>query len=753
MLRRLKLAFFLLGLICNLSYSAEVPETLGGSYNRMVQSSIEKLDQIKSKVKDNKLGIYGLDRALSDISQIQNIATECLQISTDSIERIKPLMESLSNLDKNSPLGKKYNRDKSLFENQRASCQALSYETHKVNYFIQLRLHELKYVHAESDIWFLLAYPNLFNKKISINNAENILDFNVFTYEERTNFLYIALFVCLTSLFIARFFHRLEVKTTLPKWKFFYRKSRHYFPMSLLLLAEIIYMSYLTLELQHRTHIVIVMEFLLMLITAKYIIDIYLYVFLNQPKQWMDNIRRNYSLLNLIMIINLSFDFLIIDIFVKNHFTMFLIIVLNIVISPIFYFVTCKVVKACFDEQYISAARHWFVKPMRYGLYLIFGLIYLTRIIASIYGYERVVMTMDIEMVTVTALILLIQMMFYVLKQLGRYIQNDDNRISNHIRKILGVAGNGQDIFEINMLRITLQGFIVVFLILLVIPIFRLPSFYEYEYRKIIFDGFSIGYIEILPINILLALLMFSCIVLVGKYLSNSISQLPRFKYDVNIRTSITMIIQYIFFAIAFVIMMLVMGVGSAQLSVIIGAVSFGIGVGLQSLTQDVICGITIMFNRTIRISDHITILHGDEKTLSGVVNKVYLLSTMIITDDDNIVYVPNSYLARELVRNESAYSMVPNCILRFELESEVDFELAHKLVHEVCRDNPEIIGKFDEEPQLAFLKPDEHAETKIILTLSYSLKRAEDKRIVLTELKQAISNAFDKNGIAYQYL
>jgi len=361
-----------------------------------------------------------------------------------------------------------------------------------------------------------------------------------------------------------------------------------------LLLAEISYMSYLTFDFRYQTHIVLIMEFILMLITSKYIIDVYLYVFLNQPMQWMDNIAQSYSILNLVMIINLLLDFLIIDVFVKSYFTMFLMIQLNILISPVFYYATCRIVKACSDGRFISEERQWLAKSIRYSLYGLLGFIYTGRIIGAAYGYERIVMTMVIEIVSVIALILLVQMVFYLFKLFSRYIQHDNDKISKIIWSALGGVQEENDIFEINMLRITLQAFVIVFVLLLVIPIIGLPSIYEYQYKKLIFEGFYIGYIRVMPINILLAQLMFFCVVLLGKYFANSITRLPRFKHDVNIRTSVSLITQYTFFAIAVVIMLMVIGVSSNQLSFIIGATSFGIGVGLQNIVKDVICGIII---------------------------------------------------------------------------------------------------------------------------------------------------------------
>jgi len=84
------------------------------------------------------------------------------------------------------------------------------------------------------------------------------------------------------------------------------------------------------------------------------------------------------------------------------------------------------------------------------------------------------------------------------------------------------------------------------------------------------------------------------------------------------------------------------------SISLIAGALSIGIGFGLQTVVSNLIAGIILMFERTIRIGDTIEL----SDTLRGKVTDMRIRSTTIQTFDNVDIVVPNASFIQNNVIN-----------------------------------------------------------------------------------------------------
>ena len=89
-------------------------------------------------------------------------------------------------------------------------------------------------------------------------------------------------------------------------------------------------------------------------------------------------------------------------------------------------------------------------------------------------------------------------------------------------------------------------------------------------------------------------------------------------------------------------------GIDLTSISLIAGALSIGVGFGLQTVVSNLIAGIILMFERTIRIGDVIEL----NDTLRGRVTDMRIRSTTIKTFDNIDVVVPNSSFIQNNVVN-----------------------------------------------------------------------------------------------------
>ncbi|MDA3945399.1 MAG: mechanosensitive ion channel [Helicobacteraceae bacterium] len=104
----------------------------------------------------------------------------------------------------------------------------------------------------------------------------------------------------------------------------------------------------------------------------------------------------------------------------------------------------------------------------------------------------------------------------------------------------------------------------------------------------------------------------------------------------------------YLIITITFVVTIGSIGIDMTSISLIAGALSIGIGFGLQTVVSNFIAGIILMFERTIRIGDIIEL----SDTLRGKVTDMRIRSTTIKTWDNVDIVVPNSSFIQNNVIN-----------------------------------------------------------------------------------------------------
>jgi len=124
-----------------------------------------------------------------------------------------------------------------------------------------------------------------------------------------------------------------------------------------------------------------------------------------------------------------------------------------------------------------------------------------------------------------------------------------------------------------------------------------------------------------------------------SKFISELIrrSLLTRLQINRGLQEAITVFIKYVLITLSSMIILQTAGINLSSLAVIAGVVGIGIGFGLQNLASNFISGLVLLFEQTLKVGDYIEI--GE---LKGTIEKISIRSTILRTDDDVFVIVPN---------------------------------------------------------------------------------------------------------------
>lgn len=206
------------------------------------------------------------------------------------------------------------------------------------------------------------------------------------------------------------------------------------------------------------------------------------------------------------------------------------------------------------------------------------------------------------------------------------------------------------------------------------------------------FFGFQIGELTISLSSLLIALALFVFGYIVTRAIQRWIGTqyLPTTRMDTGLRNSITTVLGYIGIVLAAILAISAAGFNLSQLAIVAGALSVGIGFGLQSIVNNFVSGLILLAERPIKSGDWVVTSGGQ-----GTVRRISVRSTEIETFDGATVILPNSTLIAETVTNWTHRDTQGRVIITIGVDYGVDPELVREILleaaheHELVLDDP----------------------------------------------------------------
>lgn len=162
----------------------------------------------------------------------------------------------------------------------------------------------------------------------------------------------------------------------------------------------------------------------------------------------------------------------------------------------------------------------------------------------------------------------------------------------------------------------------------------------------------------------------------------------PRYGLDIGVSHSIATIVRYLLIIVGLIIIFQTTGIDLSAIGLMVGALGVGIGFGLQSITNNFISGVIILFERPIKVGDRVEI-----DNLAGNIVKISARATTIITNDNIAVIVPNSDFINKQVINWSHNNNQVRLGFPVGVSYNEDPENIRQLLTEVVNGNPGVLS------------------------------------------------------------
>lgn len=252
-------------------------------------------------------------------------------------------------------------------------------------------------------------------------------------------------------------------------------------------------------------------------------------------------------------------------------------------------------------------------------------------------------------------------------------------------------------------------------------------------------EGVRIGPITVSITDVLLAMLVFTVVLGVTRYVQRVLDQriFPGTHLDAGLRHSLRTSVGYVGLVIAFGLAIGTLGLNLSSVAIVAGALSVGIGFGLQNIVNNFVSGLILLIERPIKAGDWVEV-----GSTSGIVKRINVRSTELETFNRSTVLIPNSQLVSTAVTNWTHKDTSGRIDIPVTVAHVTDAEAVRAVLLE-CAAAHRLVMK--RPPPKVILK--DFNGTTFQFELQVTVPQAQQMSDVASDLRFAINQAFRAKG------
>lgn len=202
----------------------------------------------------------------------------------------------------------------------------------------------------------------------------------------------------------------------------------------------------------------------------------------------------------------------------------------------------------------------------------------------------------------------------------------------------------------------------------------------------------------------------------------------------------VSRMIYWLIMGVGIIVVLSLFGIDMTPLLAVFGGASFIIGFAMQSTLGNLASGLLLMVTKPFDVGDVV-----DAAGVSGTVRNVSIVSTTILTFDNQVIVVPNTMVWDSVITNVNA-SDTRRVDLTFGIGYDDDIELAKKTLGEILDKHPLILD--DPAPNIRL---HELADSSVNFICRPWVK-SEDYWNVYWDIMQQAKERFDEVGLSIPY-
>ncbi len=211
---------------------------------------------------------------------------------------------------------------------------------------------------------------------------------------------------------------------------------------------------------------------------------------------------------------------------------------------------------------------------------------------------------------------------------------------------------------------------------------------------------------------------------------------LPKLSLPRGVPNTILTVTHYLILTIGFFVTVSILGLDLTKFTIIAGALSVGIGFGLQNVVNNFVSGLILLFERPIKEGDKIEI-----GSVSGVVEQIGTRASIIRTYQGAEVIVPNATLISNELVNWTLYDLRRRADIPIGVAYGTDPGTVMNILLDLAHEHPDVID--DPSPSVQF-----NGFGDSSLDFELRVWTIGDFVQLSTELRVALTRALEDHGI-----
>jgi potassium-dependent mechanosensitive channel len=703
-----------------------------------VNASRAQLEEIKTGLKQRVLDAGDLTTALTDIQALYDQAKTCVAVNKKELEKVTSLLKKTSadsSLLKQDDSYLFLQKEKEHNKTAITQCTLLMFKTYETKKLVEHELgteRDSTLFNKESPIWVKIYDSNLFNMDLDLDVFYHFS--GVEELQQKHSFFWVGVVFILALVLAYLASWVCSVMMSKQKKGSLWHGLTRYIPYLVFISVMFLFFTQTFTGVYPRPLIALVFRYGLVFVVALACCSVAIAFFLKHKKissamaralQWRAVVFLGIGLFGLLSTLLFRGQDLGSAVGLLKQ-SIILMLLSLLFLSSFWVVFSSSIIK-----KKLSKRPTWFIKICLF-------LITVITIVAVCLGYYKFSIFFFPNILASIVLLVVIKRLSNLLGKAYAAVADPDRPLAYKLYQWTGIPPKNK-LVELYVIRLLFNLALIMWSMVLLMLIWDVPQYYLLKVKDFFTNDIKVFDVSINIQHILRGLFVFCFIMLIGRALAGFTSMKTRASDQKKyVRVTLVTMIHYGSFVIAVFAALLIAGVNLGGFAIVAGALSVGMGFGLQSIASDFVSGLILIVNRPVKPGDHV-IIDGEE----GFIQKISILSTTLKTFEKSSMIIPNSNLVSKSVKNYTYNSKLSRITCTVVLNNMVDIRRGQKALLDAAAAHSEVLQDKLNKPKVLF-----SLEPALTLKLWCFIDDVNRKHIVLSELNQEIVTLFKKRGI-----